>query len=97
MCDGDEQRHPREHLIRGVYSGYAWLFRIAQSQLSPWPFGSQNPVRPGQVLRVCKAVKVMSDLLKWSAVAAKASLWSRPHVDAASVSSASRSLINQPS
>jgi hypothetical protein len=80
-----------------VYSGYAWLPRIAQSQPSPnWPFGSQNPVRPGQVLRACTAVKVLSDLPKWSAIAAKASLWSRSHVDAASVSSASRSLIDQP-
>ncbi len=98
MCDGDEQRHPREHLIRCVYSGYARLFRIAQLQPSPfWPFGSQDWVRPGQVLRVCKAATAMCDRSTGSAIAANASLWSRPHVDAASVSRASRSLLDQPS
>ena len=94
ICGSDEQRCPREYLISNVRQPLARLFNTAQSQhFQNLFFGSQDPAQPGPVRRAYE--NRPRDV--WSffgpAIAAKASLWSRPHVDASPTINALRILV----
>ncbi len=83
MCGGDEQRLPREHLTGVARLTFVRLFKTAQSQpLQFWPFSSPVWVHPGRDRRACEGRTVVCGPVTGPAIAVKASLWSRPHVDA---------------